>query len=372
MKDRLNQVISGIVLITILSSCSNTPYAKMFKYGNSDIYDYKIFPYRKLSPSAFPLRLVKDTLTNTSKFRDLERTTGLNRLLEANHTLSFLVVHNDTVVSEKYYANADSNFFAQYFSMSKSVMALLIGCAIDDQLIHSENDLVTKYIPEFQSRGFKNVTLLALLNMTAPVNYTENDNPFDRHAKFYYTPHLERDILKLTARENGKGKFTYRSANSAILGLVLKRVLRTETITQYLQRRIWTPLGMENPALWTIDHDSTGIERTWCCLAGTAKDFSKIALLYLHKGSVGNRQIVSESWIKKTLAPLYTHDLQCHYSFNWWLVPEHNAYMAIGKDGQFAYIAPEKQIVITRLGYHTGSLKREEWIKLFAQIADTF
>ena len=208
--------------------------------------------------------------------------------------------------------------------------------------------------------------------MQAPVNYIENDNPFGPHARFYFTPHLEKDILKLTARENGKKKFVYRSCNIAILGLVLKRVLKTETITNYLQRKIWTPLQMENPGLWTVDHEGDGLERTWCCIAGTGRDFARIALLYQHQGKWGNTQVISPEWIQKTLAPLFAGNLQIHYNYNWWLVPEKNAYMAIGKDGQYAYNDAARKVTIIRLGNREGNLKRSEWVNLFVGIAQCF
>jgi len=372
MNINLSQLIICITSLSFMCSCSNTPYEKMLRYRKSGIYDYKIFPARKLNASATPGFFVKDTVTGTEKLQHLQNSIGLNQLLEKNHTISFIVLRNDTIVAEKYFRNADSSFYAQYFSMTKSVISLLIGCAIDDKLIRSENDTITRYIPEFHTRGFKNITLRDLLNMTAPVKYTENDNPFGKHAKFYFTPHLEKDILNLEARENGQKKFVYRSCNTAILGLVLKRVLKTETITQYLQRKVWTPLGMENFGLWNIDHDSNGIERTWCCLSGTTRDFSKIALLYLTNGRCADKQIVSSEWIAKTLAPLNDSTDPVHYNFGWWFVPEQNAFIAIGKDGQFTYVSPANKIVIVRSGDKMGSMKREDWVKLFGQIADSF
>lgn len=359
------------VIMVLFWGCNNSSYTKMMRYGIPDVYDYKIFPARKLTPSNVPFNMVKDTLTNTQKLWNLQQSTGLYQQLERNQTLSFLVIRNDTIVMEKYFKEADSSFYTQSFSMSKSIVSLLVGCAIDDNLIRSEHDLVISYIPEYKERGFKNITLLDLLNMTAPVNYREVDNPFGKHARMYYSPHLEKDILKLTARENGEKKFVYRSCNTAILGLVLKRALKNETVTAYLQRKIWQPLGMENPGLWNIDHDPDGLERTWCCISGTARDFSKIALLYLHKGKWGNHQIVSENWINKTIAPLYGKE-QTRYNYSWWFVPENKAYSAIGRGGQYAYIVPDKNMVIVRIGEKNGEMRRDDWYKLFARFADSF
>jgi CubicO group peptidase (beta-lactamase class C family) len=256
--------------------------------------------------------------------------------------------------------------------MSKSVVSLLIGCAIDDKLINSGKDPVTEYIPEFKESGFKNITIADLLNMKAPVNYTESDNPLGKHAWFYYSSTLEKDILDLTADEEGEKEFVYRSANSAILGLVLKRILKTETITQYTQRKIWTPLGMESNGLWNIDHNPGGLEKVWCCLSGTAKDFARIGLLYNRLGKWNNRQIVSKEWIEETIKPLPGAKDELSYSLGWWMLPAKNAVIAIGKDGQYTYVCPGKNLVIVRIGEKEGDIGREGWLKLFGEISDCY
>ncbi len=367
------RLISTIFLFLILTGCGqkSVPY-RLLRYGDSDINDFKKFPSRILAPAQIPFNFVLDSISGTRKFLKLKNEIGLEKTLEEKNTAAFVVGHHDTIVFERYYNDWDISSAVQYFSMTKSVMSLLIGCAIDDALIGSEYDTVTKYIPELKSRGFENITLLDLLQMQAPINYTENDNPFGLHAKFYYTARLEEETLKLTANPKGPREFVYRSCNIALLGLILKRVLKAETISQYLQRRIWAPVGMESPAYWTIDKDSDGIEKTWCCLAGTARDFAKIAALYLNHGKWNEQQIISENWIDRTLAPLSNKNEDVIYNYGWWIYPKQNVLAAIGKDGQFAYIVPAKDMVIIRLGKNMGGMKREGWLQLFGKIADIF
>lgn len=368
-----NLIYSVLVFsFLVITGCGNSPYTRMLKYGDSDIYDYNIFPYRELVPSNSPVPIITDTNRVNEKFRTLINKRNLPKLLQNNRTLSFLVIHNDTIITQYYFNGSNSNFYSQYFSMSKSVVSLLIGCAIDDKLIQSENDPVTKYIPEFKKSGFKNITISDLLSMRAPVYYKESDNPLGKHAWFYYSSTLEEDILNLTADEDGEKEFVYRSANSAILGLVLKRVLETETLTQYTQRKIWSPLGMESRGLWNIDHSPDGIERVWCCLSGTAKDFARIGLLYNNLGTWNNKQIVSKEWIEKTLEPIDGNKDELGYNLGWWMLPAKHAAIAIGKDGQYTYICPEKNIVIVRIGEKEGDIEREGWLKLFGEISDCY
>ena len=56
-----------------------------------------------------------------------------------------------------------SSDLSMSFSMAKSITALLVSLLIEDGLIESIKDPVTKYLPEFQSRGFHKVKIKHLL-----------------------------------------------------------------------------------------------------------------------------------------------------------------------------------------------------------------
>lgn len=84
-----------------------------------------------------------------------------------------------------------------------------------------------------------------------------------------------------------------------MLGLVLERALKDKTITQYLQEKLWTPLGMEYDASWSIDKKKDGLEKTFCCLNARARDFAKIGRLYLQNGKWNDQQIVPADWLRR-------------------------------------------------------------------------
>lgn len=88
--------------------------------------------------------------------------------------------------------------------------------------------------------------------------------------------------------------------NAALLTLVLKRALGPKSITEYMQERLWNPLGMETQGSWSIDHAPDGLEKTGCCLATTARDVAKFGRLYLNKGLWDGRRIVSEAWVTES------------------------------------------------------------------------
>ncbi|MFN8298695.1 MAG: serine hydrolase [Chitinophagales bacterium] len=357
-----------------IASCSSTSVAwRLLHYGDSDINDFKKFPYRKLKAADKPVDFAQSRthLSDSCCVYNTGKLT-LAAYLQKHNTLAFLVIRNDTIRYEHYFDNYGKDSLIQAFSINKSIISLLIGCAIDDGLIGSEKDLVLQYLPELNGRGFDNITIEDLLMMRAPINYTENSNPFGLHARFYYTAKLEPNILKLTARPKGKKKYSYRSAEVALMSLILKRVLHGPTVTSYLQQKVWTPLGMESPAEWTvdIDNDTLGIEKSWCCLATTARDLARIGKLYLDSGMVNGRQIVSKDWIRKSVFNPLKLNADLVYNYNWWVYPKNHVFVAIGKDGQFIYVQPDTKTIVVRLGQNMGKLKRETWFSLFHNLTN--
>jgi CubicO group peptidase (beta-lactamase class C family) len=75
--------------------------------------------------------------------------------LRQNHVTGFLVLHDNVILVERYLhgATAESRFVSQ--SISKSIVAVLVGIAIDRHLIDSVNEPVTRYFPELASSGYK-------------------------------------------------------------------------------------------------------------------------------------------------------------------------------------------------------------------------
>ena len=117
---------------------------------------------------------------------------------------------------------------------------------------------------------------------------------------FNYTDRLRSEILKLRVKEEPDARFIYKSGDAALLALVLERSLGGKTITQYMQEKLWTPLGMEYDGIWSLDREGNGLEKTWCCLAAAARDFAKFGRLYLRNGDWDGEQVVSWSWVEQS------------------------------------------------------------------------
>ncbi|HET9053029.1 MAG TPA: serine hydrolase, partial [Cyclobacteriaceae bacterium] len=164
-------------------------------------------------------------------------------------------------------------------------------------------------------------------------------------------------------------KFEYVSGNTQLLGLVLERALKNKTVTEYLQEKLWKPLGMEYDASWSLDKKKNGLEKTFCCLNARARDFAKIGRLYLNKGNWNGKQIVSQKWVEVSTHADLTDGGASFYKYQWWIPSPNGDFMAEGILGQFIYVNPAKNLVIVRLGKKHGDT---DWARTFINLASRY
>jgi len=362
------------ILLFVLFSFSSCTFYKILKYNFSGIDDYEIFPKRYLPASNSKFRFIMDI--DSSKipsdyfYYDGERL-RFNDLLSATNTVAFLIIKNDTLIYEKYFEEYNDSSLSLSFSIAKSVTSILIGCAIDDGYIKSEEQFVTDFVPELESNGFNKVTLKNLLQMTSGMDYTESDNPFGIHPHFYYGNNLENKLINLELKNKPGEKFEYKSGDYQLLGLILSRAIKPLTITGYFHRKLWEPLGMENDGLWNTDSDTNGLEKTFCCIAASARDYAKIGRLYLNNGIWNGKQLISKNWVEKSTQIDTSDGSAWYYQYGWWLsTKEPNAFSANGHLGQYIYINPRTNVIIVRLCKDNGKFYNEKWLELFKFLSD--
>lgn len=357
---------------------------RIVRYGDTQIDDFLYYPGRHMAASPSPDRLINPVSPGQSSPSILvpagEGTVNLNELLSENDTTAFLIWKDDQLVYESYYQGHTQSSLSQSFSMAKSFTSALVGMAVEDGYILSIDQPVTDYVPELAGKGFSRVTIRHLLTMTSGSSYQENDNPFGIHVILNYTPELEKEILGFRVEDEPGQVFRYKSGDNALLALILDRALGEKTITEYTQERLWTPLGMEYEGIWSLDHEGDGLEKTWCCLAATARDFLKLGILYLQEGEWNGKRIVSTEWVRaSTQVGAVAEEVWdegfrraglSNYGYQWWLVAgEEGSYLANGKDGQYLYVNPAERTVILRLGWSTGRLPLNEWLTVFQYLA---
>jgi CubicO group peptidase (beta-lactamase class C family) len=206
--------------------------------------------------------------------------------------------------------------------------------------------------------------------MASGVKFGEGYNtPFSGAASFYYGRTLRRSIAHLKIEKEPMSGFDYKSVNTELLGLIIERATGKH-MTEYLDEKIWQPLGMEYDGSWSIDKKDNGLEKAFCCINAKARDFAKFGRLYLNKGNWNGQQIVPADWVQKSLAINTEPGTDWYYNRQWWLASKEDGdFSAVGHLGQYIYVYPKKNLVIVRLGV---SRAKEEWINILRQVAKQF
>lgn len=252
-----------IVLALVNIGLFFTGYKHIYRaiyYNFVDIDDYKIFDNRTIKASSQPQSWAVAKEVNT-----LPNTPELSHFHQDLKSIAYLVIQNDTIVEERYWDNYGVGSKSNSFSVAKSFVSALIGVAIKDGLIESVKDPICKYIDEYNGYGKQHITIENVLQMSSGLSWDEAySNPFSMTTEGYYGWELEELILDLDSAEACGTRWKYRSGDTEVLAIILKRVTG-KSLSQYAQEKLWEPMGFENDALWSIDRED-GIEKAYCCI----------------------------------------------------------------------------------------------------------
>jgi len=239
---------------------------------------------------------------------------------------------------------------AAVYSCTKSVLATLVGIAIDQGLIGSLNDPIGLYLPHAQlqvSEKAAEVKLKHLLAMTPGFDWPDFDKPYKqlKQADDWIRFVLDRPVV----HQPGEA-FTYNSGGSHLLAAILGEAVQQDTLA-YAKAMLFEPLGIRR-LQWNKHRDliegGTGLHLS-------SQDLAKLGILYANGGSWEGRQIVSEDWIRQATRPHskglanYKPPIYGHYGLHWWVstglpeVPDY--YFAFGYGGQYLAVVPSQRLV---------------------------
>ncbi len=275
-------------------------------------------------------------------------------------TTAFLVIKNDTLLVEKYWGDHNEKTVSNSFSAAKTIIALLIGIALDEGKIKSLNEPVANYIPEFNNMGRNVITIRHLLLMASGLDWEESgSNPISEAAEGYFTDDLYGLVTRQLVVEKPGVRFNYQSGNSQILGILLSKATKMP-LSKYMEEKLWKPLGASSEAYWSMD-DEGGIEKSFCCFYATAKDYALLGRLLLKKGNWNGKQIISKGFMDELIK---TPDLKFdegtpnqRYGLHTWVYYNQGnpVHYFRGFRGQYILTIPKDNLIIVRLG-----MKREQ------------
>jgi CubicO group peptidase (beta-lactamase class C family) len=296
------------------------------------------------------------------------KTYSLEEFNVRTYTSALLILKDGAIVTEKYLAgsNPDTRFVS--FSTGKSFTSTLVGMALDDGLLESLSDPLTKYLPSLTGSAYDGVTIENALEMSSGVGWDEeaydwNDTTKPLIDSWNGAMVEERyrfvEYANKLPRAHAPGeKFNYNTLESAVLGWLVETVTKKRLAT-YMEERLWRPAGMESGAAWLLDGpEPIGREMAGGLLLATLRDYGRFGLLMMNGGKARGRQIVSADWVQRATHPqgnqvaygkLYgDEDYPLGYGYQWWLFPN-GRFEAQGVYGQLIYVAPDVDVVIVKL-----------------------
>jgi len=266
-------------------------------------------------------------------------------------TQAVVVIKNGKIISEKYADGYDLNSHGTSWSMAKSYYAALIGISLDRGEINSLDDKVSKYL-EYFSDERSDITLRDLLDMSSGLDF-----PTHEHEKmFFQSDHLGY-AKKVGVEKNAGEKFEYNNVNSMLLGDILFQATGKKA-DELFKERILDPLGINDYKLWK---DEKGNVMTYCCVDMSARDYSKLGLLFSRDGIWNDEQIISKEFVDETFqvvweTPSRFTDYKRYYSLHWWVSKydeESKIFNTSGKFGQYTFVDRENDVVVTRISKYS-------------------
>lgn len=273
-------------------------------------------------------------------------------------TVAYVVVQDSALVFEQYWEDYSRQSLSNSFSMAKSIVSLAVGCAINDGFIKGTDQPVSDFFPQFSGYNGKPLTIKHLLTMSAGMDFDEAySSPFSATTKFYYGNNLEELTLGMKEVTEPGVRFNYQSGVTQLIALILEKATG-EPISEYISRKLWTPIGTEENALWCLDKKN-GHEKAYCCFNSNARDFARFGQLILNNGNWNGTQLVPANYMHEATSPAtwlqsqYDNGPNINYGYQFWCLQYKGVDIKCmrGILGQYVLAIPQKNIVIVRLGH---------------------
>lgn len=280
-----------------------------------------------------------------------------------DNIIGITVFKNGNPLYEKYFHESTAADRVHVYSVTKSVVSILIGIALDKGYLKSIDCRVLDFFPEYTvKRGEKtiqNITLRNLLTMTAPYKYKVAP-----YIKYFTSGDAVKFTLDLLGGKGAIGEFRY----TPLIGPdILSGILRKATgrpVLDFAAENLFSPLGItversvsfqskeeqmafnqaKNISGWVADQAGTHTGAWGLTLSPV--DMAKLGQLYLDGGKWNGEQLVSANWVQEsTREQSRLEKAGPPYGYLWWVLEE--GFAAMGDGGNIIYVNTQKNLVIS-------------------------
>ena len=255
---------------------------------------------------------------------------------------SLLASWHGNVVLEQYFHGKRATSVANIKSASKSVLAMLIGIAIERKLIPGVETPIATYFPEIAKDPARNgITVEDLLTMQSGLRSTSNRY----YGAWVLSPNWVRHVLTRPVEADHGTRMIYSTGNTHLLSAILTKTSKSSTWA-FGQQALAKPLGF---SLSQWPRDPQGINFGGNDMLLTPRQMLAIGELYLHGGKRGDVQVVPSEWVRNSCT---AHTISPRngdgYGYGWWLgeFGGVETCYAWGFGGQYIFVMPKLDLVI--------------------------
>lgn len=293
-------------------------------------------------------------------------------VMAATATDGWAVAHRGSLVAEEYLGGMGAETRHLLFSVSKSLVAAVVGALHEAGAIELDAP-VTTFVPALANCGYDGATVRQLLDMRSGIGFSENygDPAAEIHRldqAMGWAPRSDPDapstlkafLLSLRQKSAHGGPFEYRSCETDVLGWICE-VAGAQRMPELMSELLWSRIGAQCDA--TIGVDATGTGLFDGGVSACLTDMIRFGSLLVRDGvSLTGRQVVPESWIADTLnggpdsrqafaaSPDDTELPGGMYRNQVWLpYPGTNVALCLGMCGQMIYVNRTAEIVAAKL-----------------------
>ena len=294
-----------------------------------------------------------------------EQIKRMEEAIAADYTnmVGMVIVKDGEKVYENYYNGCTAESRIHVFSVTKSIVSVLIGIAIDKGLIKSIDDKVLDYFPDYiVKKGEKTlpeIRIKDILTMTVPYKYK-----FNPYTKYFTSMDWVKFSLDKMGGKGVIGEFRYAPiiGPDVLSGILVKAT--GQSVLEFAKENLFEPLDINIEKNITFHSkeeqmefykstdmngwvaDPQGVNTAGWGLTISPVDMAKIGQLFLNKGKWNGEQIVSEKWVEEsTTEHSRWKKMNLPYGYLWW-IGEKGGYAAMGDGGNIIYVNPDKNLVV--------------------------
>ncbi|MDH3760213.1 MAG: beta-lactamase family protein [Gammaproteobacteria bacterium] len=275
----------------------------------------------------------------------IETSTIVEAVFRTGPIKSFMLQRDGELLIEAHRKGMRTDRATNVKSVSKSIISLLVGIAIDNGHLQGVQQTIDDFFPDYFKRRpdpeKESITIQDLLTMRAGLASTSRRN----YGRWVLSDNWVEYALDQPLVERPGGEMVYSTGSSHLLSVILTRATGMST-REFSDRYLFQPLGIR---LGGWDRDPQGYYFGGNNMALSPAALLKIGTMVMNEGAYKRKQIVPRAWIAESMR-IYTrsHFNPYDYGYGWWQreLNGHDIQFAWGNGGQYILMLPALKTVV--------------------------